>query len=72
MWTGPYPQEGRPYPDGTIFHTYDNTGSETVTVEEVWTATWSLGPAHGELQALRTTASIAGFQVQQIQAVVTG
>ncbi len=71
-WTGPFAQEGRPYPDGNIVHTYDNTGTATVTVQEVWTATWALGPAHGVLGALRTSATIAGFPVQQIQAVLTG
>jgi hypothetical protein len=71
-WTGPYDYEGGPYPDGKIFHTYDNVGTVTVTVRELWTATWALGPAHGDLTALHTTATIAGFPVQQLQAVITG
>ena len=37
-WAGPYKYEGRPYPDGNISHTYDNVGTVTVTVQEVWTA----------------------------------
>jgi len=71
-WTGPYLREGVGYPNGTIFHTYDTTGEVTVTVQEVWTATWSLGAAVGTLEGLHTTAVIAGFPVEQIQAVSTG
>jgi hypothetical protein len=70
-WTGPYRQEGRAYPNGTIFHTYDNTGTLTVTVREVWTAAWALGPATGALNTLQTTATIAAFPVDQLQAVIT-
>jgi hypothetical protein len=70
-WTGPYREEGGPYPDGRIFHTYDSTGTVTVTVRESWTATWTLGPAHGVLGALQTAATVAGFPVQQLQAVIT-
>lgn len=71
-WTGPFESEGLAYPNGNIFHTYDNAGTVTVTVQEVWTATWSLGAATGTLEALHTTATIAGFPVRQIQAVITG
>jgi hypothetical protein len=71
-WTGPYLHEGAPYPNGSIFHTYDNTGAVTVIVREVWTATWALGPAHGALNSLQTTATIAAFPVSQLQAVITG
>jgi hypothetical protein len=71
-WTGPYQQEGGPYPNGTIFHTYDYTGIVTVTVRETWTATWSLGPASGVLDTLQTTATIPAFRIQQLQAVITG
>jgi hypothetical protein len=72
LWAGPYTDEGLPYPDGTISHTYDNVGTVTVTVQEDWTATWALGNASGTLNALHTTATIAGFPVRQIQAVITG
>lgn len=71
-WAGPYEQEGHPYPDGNIAHTYDNVGIVTVTVEEVWTATWRLGAADGELTSLRTTATIHGFTIKQIQSILTG
>jgi hypothetical protein len=71
-WTGPYLQEGRPYPDGNIAHTYDNVGTVTVTVQEVWTASWRLGAFSGQLTALRTTATIPDFTIEQIQSVLTG
>jgi hypothetical protein len=71
-WTGPYGQEGRAYPNGTMLHTFDNAGTVTVTVQEVWTATWHLGTATGALNALRTTAAIAAFPIEQLQAVITG
>ncbi len=71
-WTGPYLSEGLAYPNGNIFHTFDDVGTVTVTVREVWTATWRLGAASGALSALRTTAAIPGFVVRQIQAIVTG
>ncbi len=70
-WTGPYRQEGGPYPGGQVFHTYDFTGTVNVTVREVWTATWALGPAHGALSALHTTGTVPGFPVRQLQAVIT-
>ncbi len=71
-WSGPYQQEGLPYPNGKVVHTYDNVGTVTVTVQEVWTATWRLGAATGKLTTLRTTATIPDFAVRQVQAVLTG
>ena len=37
-----------------------------------WTATWRLGPMTGRLNALHTTTTLAGYPVQQIQAIITG
>ncbi len=71
-WTGPYQQEGRPYPNGNIVHTYDNVGTVTVTVQEIWTATWRLGAASGQLTALRTIGTIPHFTIKQIQSILTG
>ncbi len=71
-WAGPYKYEGRPYPDGNISHTYDNVGTVTVTVQEVWTATWRLGAASGQLTELRTTATIHNFEIKQVQSILTG
>lgn len=70
--TGPYSAEGRAYPNGNISHTYDNVGTYTVTVTVTWTATWQLGGANGTLGGLHTAATIAGFRVRQVQAVITG
>ena len=70
-WTGPYASEGQPWPNGDITHTYDYVGSYNVAIDEGWTATWSLAGASGNLSGLRTTATITGFPVQQVQAVIT-
>lgn len=69
-WSGPYPFEGEPYPDGRITHVYDVAGTYNVTVEESWTATWSLGGAAGTLGGLHTTATIDGFQARQLEPVL--
>ncbi len=71
-WCGPYGEEGHPYPDGNIAHTYDVTGRYTVMLVETWTASWRLGGANGFLTGLRTEAIIPGFRVGQLQAVITG
>lgn len=71
-WSGPYNAEGRPYPNGNIAHTYDNTGTVTITLLENWTATWTIGPDGGTLGGLRTTATIPNFRIGQLQAVITG
>ena len=70
-WTGPYRTEGRPYPNGNIEHVYDNVGTVTVTVQENWTAIWHLAGDTGALGGLGTTATISGFNVQQLQAIIT-
>lgn len=70
-WTGPYATEGQPWPNGNIAHTFDFVGSYNVVIDEGWTATWSLAGVTGNLAGLRTTATIAGFPVQQVQAVIT-
>jgi hypothetical protein len=70
-WTGPFHQEGRPYPNGNIVHTFDNVGTVTVTVVENWTATWSFGPDRGVLPDLQTRATIPNLQIRQLQAVIT-
>jgi hypothetical protein len=71
-WAGPFGREGEPYPGGNIAHTYDRTGVVTVTLDENWSATWTIGPFHGELPDLRTAATIPNFRVSQLQAVITG
>lgn len=71
VWDGPYPEEGQPWPDGRIVHTYDYAGTYTIQVEEDWTAVWHLGGATGTLTGLHTTAAIPGFTARQLQAVIT-
>jgi hypothetical protein len=71
VWTGPYAEEGQPWPNGQITHTYDVAGSYTVAVQEGWTAVWHLGGTNGTLTGLRTTAAIPNFKVEQLQAVIT-
>lgn len=70
-WQGPYDVEGQPWPDGRITHGYDYSGIYTITVEEQWTATWTLAGQTGILTALHTTATIDGFRVEQLQDVLT-
>lgn len=68
---GPYAEEGQPYPDGHITHTYDYVGTYTIDVIEHWTAVWHLAGATGTLTGLQTVATIPNFRVEQLQAVVT-
>lgn len=70
--TGPYATTGAPWPTGTITHVYDTAATVTIEVEEEWTATWSLGGAGGTLAGLTTVGTLPGFDVGQVQAVVTG
>jgi hypothetical protein len=70
-WTGPYAGEGEPWPNGNIAHTFDNAGTVTITVEELWTATWRFGPFTGRLTTLHTTATINDYPIRQAQAVIT-
>jgi hypothetical protein len=67
---GPYTSESTGYPTGQIVHTYDRTGTVDVALHEAWTATWTLGAAAGTLGQLATQATIPGFAVRQIQAVI--
>jgi hypothetical protein len=70
--TGPYTTPGGPFPTGLITHTYDSVGTVVITVREDWTATWTIGAAHGTLTDLHTTGTLPDFAVRQIQAVITG
>lgn len=70
-WQGPYAEEGQPYPNGQITHTYDYVGTYTVRVREQWTATWRLAGATGTLTGLQTTATVPNFRAVQYQAVIT-
>ena len=70
--SGPYAEEGGPWPDGHITHTYVDSGTYDVVVTERWRATWTLGDDHGDLEGLQTTGRIDDFRVDQVQAVVEG
>ena len=69
--SGPYAFEGTPYPNGQISHVYDNSGSYNVVVTENWTANWTLGGLSGQVGGLSTKATIASFQVKQLQTIFT-
>jgi hypothetical protein len=69
-WDGPYPFEGQAWPNGRISHTYDDIGTVTIVVREVWSAKWVLGGATGTLGGLATTATIPNYPIHQEQAVI--
>jgi hypothetical protein len=69
-FAGPFAAEGRAWPDGTIVHTWERAGPVTITVEARWTATWQLGPQQGVLTGLTTRATVTGFPVESLQAVI--
>jgi len=65
--------QGGPYPDGQITHTYVDTGTVTIAVTQYWTGTWSLPAAAAGgtfADAITRTATIADFEVRQVQAVL--
>ena len=68
-WTGPYDDEGQPWPNGQIIHTFDDAGYFNVQVVENWTATWTLAGQTGHLAGLRTSASVRHFHAEQVEAI---
>lgn len=69
--TGPHEGIGGPWPDGDITWAYQVSGPRNITVTQTWTATWSIGAASGTFEGRGTTATIADFPVDQVQAVRT-
>ncbi len=61
-----------PWPDGAVDHTYDDTGTYNVDVEQVWHVTWALGSDSGSFGDVTTTGAIEDLGVRQVQGVVTG
>ena len=60
---------GGPWPDGDVTHTYTHVSpATTITVTQVWSATWTAGEASGNLRGLRTTGTLT-MPVMQVQAV---
>ena len=67
--SGPIKEAGRPWPDGTITHSWTDAGRYDVVVTERWTATWRLGGSTGTLPGLVTEGRLEDFEVRQLQAV---
>jgi hypothetical protein len=62
--------QGGPWPDGDIRHVYTIANTYTVTINQHWTARWSIGGAGGTIaNVLRTIGTIDPFPVHQVQAV---
>lgn len=67
-----HPDQGGPYPHGTLRHQYIERGSATITITQRWSATWSAGGEGGTLpDSVETTGSLS-LPIHEIQAVVTG
>ncbi len=67
--SGPLKDVGRPWPHGTITHSWTHTGRYDIVVTERWTATWRLGGSTGTLPGLVTEGRLDDFEVRQLQAV---
>lgn len=67
-----HPDQGGPYPDGSLRHQYIERGSATITITQRWSATWSAAGQGGNLpDSVHTTGTLT-LPIQEIQAVVTG
>lgn len=60
------------WPDGTVEHTYDETGTYAISVDEDWHVTWTLGHDSGTFQDVITSGTLQRLEVRQVQGVVTG
>lgn len=61
--------QGGPWPGGDVTHTYTRAApAVTVTVTQLWEASWSAGAAAGDLAGLRTSSTLT-LPVRQLQAV---
>jgi hypothetical protein len=69
--TGPHDGSGGPHPTGDITWVYGRSGPRDIAVTQTWTATWRIGSATGTLGGRGTTATLAAFPVEQVQAVRT-
>ncbi|MGI8685998.1 MAG: hypothetical protein ACR2MO_13080 [Acidimicrobiales bacterium] len=66
--TGPHDGPGGPWPAGNITHLWTDMGTYDVVVTAEWTVDWRMGTAAGRLTTT-TQGTIAGFRVEQLQAV---
>jgi hypothetical protein len=62
---------GGPYPDGDIVHTYADTDEVTVEVTAVWSGTWEIGGAGGDLPPIELTETLP-LEIRELQSVRTG
>lgn len=61
---------GGPWPSGDVRHVYTDAGRFTVTVRQVWSATYVINGSGGTVPGtLRTQGTIADFPVVEVQAV---
>lgn len=61
--------QGGPWPHGDVTHVYDTARPRvTIRVTQVWSATWTAGPAGGGLDDLRTAGEVT-LAVEQVQPV---
>lgn len=63
--------QGGPWPHGDVTHVYDHAVPRgvTITVTQLWSATWTAGPGTGgSLDTLQTAGTLT-LRVEQLQAV---
>jgi hypothetical protein len=66
-----YHAPGTPWPDGSVTHTYRDSGVVTISVTDIWQVTYRV-PALGiedTIAAPLPTRTLDDFEVQQVQAV---
>jgi hypothetical protein len=65
-----YQVEGRPWPAGTITHTYVDARIYDVVVAIEWRADWQIGPLQDRIiDGLRSESRLDDFEARQLQAV---
>jgi hypothetical protein len=67
---GPFASPGGAWPDGQAKHTYTKAQKRDVVISQRWVAHWEIpGVDAGDINGVRSTDTIAGFDVRQLQAV---
>jgi hypothetical protein len=70
--TRSHPNQGGPWPHGSLRHQDIERGTAEITITQRWSANWSGGGESGSLpDSVETTGSLS-LPIQEIQAVVTG
>ena len=62
--------QGGRYPNGDLWHVYENTGTYTVTVTQHWTATYTINGTTGTIADVLLTTGVLQLPVTEAQAVV--